>query len=238
LRIIDEAELAKWRGPGRCEWCGLWCVVREPHHLTARGTGSHKRLDIPINLIALGSSASLHPCHRALEDGNGARFRVLEIVAARENTTPEDIEAVVWCLLRIPKEGRPHQIEREIAGLTESQQRLAWEQLGYAARPLPGVDPEGGGDDMNEPRGCPTPGACSAVQRERELRNLVEDLQADFAKFMHWARERDALEQSVSEWNSQAISDGCYPRQASTHYRPSRLAEKIRAGLDRLRQEV
>jgi hypothetical protein len=59
------------------------------------------------------------------------------MIAKRERTTPEDIQCVVWALLRIPKEGRPHQIEREIAGLTESQQRLAWEQLGYAARPLP-----------------------------------------------------------------------------------------------------
>lgn len=63
--------------------------------------------------------------------------QVLEIVAKREQTTPDDIRAVLWAILRIPKEGRPHQIEAEAASLTLAQQQLFWEQLGYAARPLP-----------------------------------------------------------------------------------------------------
>ena len=131
------------RCAGRCGWCESWCRWREAHHVVARGMGAGRRLDVPINLIALGCSADWHSCHTFIHQaGKDVQRKVLEILAKRENTTPEDIEAVVWCLLRIPKERRQRDVEREIGGLTESQQVLAWRQLGYEAKGLPAVDVE------------------------------------------------------------------------------------------------
>jgi hypothetical protein len=138
LRIIDPDLLARCRAPGRCEWCGIFQTVREPHHLICRSAG--RRLDIPINLIALGSG--LHPCHTAIHAGNIDKAAVLAVVAARERTTPEDIQAVVWSILRVPKEGRPAQLEAEAATLTVAQQELFWSQLVTVAKALPPSDPD------------------------------------------------------------------------------------------------
>jgi hypothetical protein len=133
LKVIDDALLAQMAEPGRCEWCASWCVRREAHHCRARGTGSHKRVDAPLNLIALGSSADFHPCHTILHAG-GCKEKVLAIVAMREGVTPEEITNVMNLIIRLPKASTPEQIHREAADLTTSEQALLWKSLGWAEK--------------------------------------------------------------------------------------------------------
>ena len=67
MKIKDEKTLDLYRGPGFCEWCRNWCVRREPDHIECKGMGGGRRLDIHVNLLALGSSLDLHPCHTFLQ---------------------------------------------------------------------------------------------------------------------------------------------------------------------------
>lgn len=72
----------------------------------------------------------------------------------------------------------------------------------------------------------------------REMLNLVEDLQEAFAEFATWAKYRDELKNGPLYWNLPCIPDGQYPPDVSGYKVPSKLADKIRAGLDRLRAEM
>jgi hypothetical protein len=86
---------------------------------------------------------------------------------------------------------------------------------------------------MNEPRGCPTPGACSSVQRERELRNLVEDLQEQFAALLLAHPLPGTIDAEVHRRRMEQMPTNqllIYGKITRSH------ADKIRAGLDRLRQ--
>jgi hypothetical protein len=87
----------------------------------------------------------------------------------------------------------------------------------------------------DEPRGCPTPGACSAMQRERELRNLVEDLQEAFAELM-----KTSPLPGSDKWHEMIRNRGQIPQRTlkACDADTAELAERIRAGLDRLRQEM
>jgi len=97
--VIDEPMLDLFRGPGRCEGCGKPCRRREPHHIKKRGLGGGSRLDIPINLIALGSAFDC-ACHIKAEAGTLPKAKLLEIVAGREGRTPEQVELEIYRLLR------------------------------------------------------------------------------------------------------------------------------------------
>jgi hypothetical protein len=102
-----------------------------------------RQLDIPINILPVGSSQNMHPCHRFIEDnGEKTATQALAIVATRERTTPDDIQCVCWALLRIPKEGQPVQVAKEAATLTPAQQELFWAQLEMVSRPLRAADPD------------------------------------------------------------------------------------------------
>ena len=104
MRIIDEPLLDQFRGPGRCEHCGKLVRKRDPHHWAARGIGGGGRLDVRCNLVALCSTfAGGGNCHRLAHDGKIKRDVLLGIIAARERTTPEAVEAEIWRLRRTPK---------------------------------------------------------------------------------------------------------------------------------------
>lgn len=131
MKIISETTLDLYRGPGRCEWCKKPCSKREPHHLRCRGQGSSKRIDIPINLIALGSTLLFQcSCHTKIGAANIKAFEVLAVVAAREDTTPEAITEVMDLIIRLPKDASENVIRREIEKLEDVFVRiLATSQL-------------------------------------------------------------------------------------------------------------
>lgn len=84
----NEKLLGRFRGPGRCEVCGIWSEVRDAHHAFERGHNSWKRIDLPWNLISLGSMLGSNcQCHQAFHNGRLKRGRILEIIAAREKVT-------------------------------------------------------------------------------------------------------------------------------------------------------
>ena len=104
MKIIDEELLDCFRGAGLCEYCGKLVVRREPHHLFCRGMGSGGRLDVRINLVAICATFSGGDnCHARAHSGEITRSELLEIVAAREQTTVEEIEATIHLMRRTPK---------------------------------------------------------------------------------------------------------------------------------------
>lgn len=102
--IIDEALLARFREAGRCELCGKTCDEREPHHVFGRGFGGGTRLDIALNLLAVGSSKRFEcRCHHLAQALSIPRRAQLCVIALREKTTPEFIENEIHRLRRAPK---------------------------------------------------------------------------------------------------------------------------------------
>ena len=97
--IINEDLLDQFRAAGPCEWCGKPCQRREPHHIFSRGLGGGGRLDIPCNLVALGSSLLWEcACHQAAHAGSISRLQLLLVVGHRECCLASDIEEEVWRL--------------------------------------------------------------------------------------------------------------------------------------------
>lgn len=95
MRLVSELTLEKFRH-GPCEHCGK--VGRtDPHHVYAKG--NECRLDIRENLVAL-----CRRCHTEHHSGHSpTRRELLAIVARREGTTPEAIQAKIWRLRRAEK---------------------------------------------------------------------------------------------------------------------------------------
>lgn len=92
MKVIHESLLARFRLPGRCEYCGKPCQDgRDPAHIFSRGAG---RIDIAENLVSL-----CRWCHNSNHLGNSpTKGNLLTIAARREGTTPEEIEAKVMRL--------------------------------------------------------------------------------------------------------------------------------------------
>jgi hypothetical protein len=106
MKIINEELLAFLRRPGSCDWCERAASVRQPHHLRCRGMGGGGRLDILINL------AALHPlCHQKVQGVRGYEIRLLEKVAYREGTIPQEVVQVRNHLRRLPKETTDDELE-------------------------------------------------------------------------------------------------------------------------------
>jgi hypothetical protein len=97
MLIINEATLDIFRSAGRCSWCRKYGPT-DPHHLSAKGMASSKRLDIAINLCSL-----CRRCHSDLHAGAIGPYDLLAIVAQRENTRQDYITEAVWTLNRLPK---------------------------------------------------------------------------------------------------------------------------------------
>ena|ERR1700733_15449142 len=86
----NERLLDRYRGPGKCEVCGIWSDMRDAHHAFERGHNSWKRIDLPWNLISLGTMLGGQcQCHRRYHNGVLKRARILEVIAARERVTVE-----------------------------------------------------------------------------------------------------------------------------------------------------
>ena len=101
MRIVDEVCIKRIReqAGGRCEAC-LMRADLHVHHLFSRGAG---RLDIPVNLIAVCPA-----CHAMIHNAWGERLKkikrlLLTLVALREQTSPERIEATIYRLRRLYK---------------------------------------------------------------------------------------------------------------------------------------
>lgn len=101
--IRDEKLLDFFRGAGACELCGKGCMRREPHHVIAKGMGGGRRLDIRINIVAVGSSPGMEcQCHNNVDTAS-EKSRCLRIIAERERTTVEAIEAATAFILDLDK---------------------------------------------------------------------------------------------------------------------------------------
>lgn len=101
MKIKDLPLLKRFAGAGRCELCGTPCRKREAHHAFSRGAG---RLDIPINLVAIGSTRKREClCHARIHGQHSPRIttdEVLAVIARRETVTVEFIVNEVYRLRR------------------------------------------------------------------------------------------------------------------------------------------
>lgn len=110
--IKDEDLLDEFRQARRCEVCKK-ARITDPHHIFAKGVGGGGRLDIAENMLA-----ACRKCHMLIHDGHIKRKRILEIVAAREKKSIDDITGLVYFLLRTPdrrkrnSKGRRHERRR------------------------------------------------------------------------------------------------------------------------------
>lgn len=99
MTIIDNDLLADFRMSPKCEYCGKYTPSGgHVHHIEARGMGSGKRLDVRENLIFLCAV----PCHQDVHDGRILRCDLLAVVAMRESKTQDQIERMIYELLRTP----------------------------------------------------------------------------------------------------------------------------------------
>lgn len=133
VKIVNKALREEYRRAGLCEYCLRPCRVCEGAHLFAKGIGEGGAIDLPINLIKLGSSAISHVtgcyCHHESHcDGNELNKKFLEIVAAREATTVDDIKAVIHMLRWLVKPTLAD-LEAGLAQLSTSARKLGVAQL-------------------------------------------------------------------------------------------------------------
>lgn len=113
MKIVNEQLLEEFRQAGKCEWCGNRCRVREPHHIHARGMGGGNRLDVRINLVALGSTLAFQcTCHTDHHNGERPlREELLAVACAREKCLQRDAEKVLDFLALLT--GKDNARERE-----------------------------------------------------------------------------------------------------------------------------
>jgi len=106
----NEKLLDQYRGPGSCGYCGRWCQFRDASHAFEKGVNSWKRIDLPWNLIGLGTNlpiANACHCHAQYHAGRIPRGQILEKIAAREGVTVQwIIDTHTELLLRGGKGGR------------------------------------------------------------------------------------------------------------------------------------
>ena len=118
MKIEDEKLLATFRGPGRCELCGKGCKSREPHHVTAKGMGGGKRLDIRLNILSVGSTPAFEcECHTRI-DTKAGQERCWRIISEREGVPVETIREVCSFILNLDKDSSPERIQAALADLS------------------------------------------------------------------------------------------------------------------------
>lgn len=104
MKIINEALLTEFHSPGPCDICGKFCHEREPHHFRRRGFGGGSRLDISINLLALGSTPRWEcQCHTRIHAGELTACDELNAIAKREKAEPDDIARALYFIERLDK---------------------------------------------------------------------------------------------------------------------------------------
>lgn len=100
MRIVNEDLLDEFRAARVCEWCKRKLrYPAHPHHVFCKGMGSATRLDIRINLIALGGPWDCN-CHGEFHDGNILRCDLLAVVSQREGRLQDEIEREIYALRR------------------------------------------------------------------------------------------------------------------------------------------
>ena len=130
MKILNPKLLKKYRTPGPCEMCQRPCQRRQPHHIISRGFGGSKRLDVEINLVALGSAFECS-CHtRFHSTGELQPEDFMQIVARREGVMVWDVQDVLYFLRRLPQNPFCWQVEAAIEELEPEARELAAEVLG------------------------------------------------------------------------------------------------------------
>lgn len=128
--IKNSRLLAEFRIAGRCEWCGRWCVKREPHHLRTRTP----ELTIRINLFSVGSTPFFCcSCHTDIGNGLIDRKEVLQLVAVREHCTTGEITMVMDLFRRLIRP-TPSELQAGLEGLEPSARMLAERSLAEKKR--------------------------------------------------------------------------------------------------------
>ena len=113
MTVIDKPLLRSFRAMA-CELCG-----RRPacgHHVLARGHGGAFRLDLRVNLLAVCAEHHTWLHGRGGEEKAPTRSDLWRLIAKREKAA-YDVEAVVWCVSRIPNRATLGQIEIAMEGL-------------------------------------------------------------------------------------------------------------------------
>lgn len=117
--IKNPRLLREFRRAVRCEHCKRPMLYGcDPHHHKPKGMGGGSCLDIRINLISL-----CRECHDDVGQGI-PECTILLLIAVREGALQDDIDAVRNLILRLPKDARPWQLDREREGLNVAQQKL------------------------------------------------------------------------------------------------------------------
>lgn len=126
MLIVNETVLGFYRGAGTCAWCLRMVSRREPHHVICRGHGGGKRLDTPLNLVALcGVFTGGDDCHGAAHSGKLSKDDLWPIIGRREHVNPAYIEEALWFILRLPRSSSGERIAEALRELDTGPRRLA-----------------------------------------------------------------------------------------------------------------
>ncbi len=138
MKIINETILDEFRTPGLCHICKQPMRQRDAHHHVRKGAGGGARLDVRINLVAVGATLGfpLCPCHSDCQEYRIPAKQVLEIIAAREHQTVEDVEAVLYLLARLDGKASAERLTEMVVKECgrESTRKLAFRELGEAGK--------------------------------------------------------------------------------------------------------
>lgn len=106
MKILDEALLDEFRAAPWCEWCGRPSPGRlDPHHVWAKGMGGGGQLDHRWNLFSMCRLCHDRAGNPASKNGI-PRWKILILIAIRERTTPEAIEAEINRIKALDREGK------------------------------------------------------------------------------------------------------------------------------------
>lgn len=121
MKIINKDVTRQFRRRA-CELCGYRYEVCG-HHIIAAGIGGANRIDHPLNLVAL---CLVH--HDWIHTRGGIKVPTQQdlwrLVAKRERVAFKDIEPALRCVERLPRDARPHHLDRACEGLTDRQREL------------------------------------------------------------------------------------------------------------------
>lgn len=128
MRIKSQKVLLSFENAGRCEFCETPCLQRERHHIHTRGAGW---VDLRCNIIMLGGPFRC-ACHAKFHNGGICRAEFLTVVAARDNTTVEAIETLIYLVRRLPKDAGKATIWEAIEQIDDHiARRLARNELSF-----------------------------------------------------------------------------------------------------------
>jgi hypothetical protein len=141
MKLVDEAALDRFRGPGLCDWCRKPVRSRDAHHVMTKGAG---RVDHPWNTAALCTTFSGGDnCHATFHDGNILRADLMAVVAKREGVLQDDIEGLVYLIRRLPKGGDHEACIRDFQVMARNRRSGLQGEAGKdgVRRPLPRIRP-------------------------------------------------------------------------------------------------